>query len=406
MDRKKLFFAGKNVSDGNKNVENGTSKKKKWLKVGLVTLGIFLILGGALAWKAGLTLNKISINGNILGSLTHMIPGVNDKLQGEDEGRVNVLLLGMRGEKLTGGGLLADTIMVASFNPKDNKIAMISIPRDLYVTDPGTESKSKINAVYAYGEEKRKGGGMEDMRKVVGEVTGLPIQYALAINFQGFTDLVNAIGGIEVTLDKPFEETMQFNEERVCDSEVFTVPTGNYENKTTRTKSGRVRVVKQYPLCTNPNTECGGNFKLPAGTQTLNGDQALCYARSRKTSSDFERAKRQQIIIQKIKEKALSAGTLADFGKVNDIFDALGDNVKTDMQGWELKRLYEIERGMQNEQIVQRVLENSEEGLLYNPPMTPETGYILLPIGDNYDRIREMAKNIFTLPAQSDIKPR
>ena len=376
---------------------------KKWVKVALGVLVVVLLIGGIAFWKAGNVLNKISIDGNLLGSIGHMVPGVNDELKGEKEGRINILLLGMRGEKLTGGGLLADTIMVASIDPKNNKVAMLSLPRDLYVQDPGRGSKSKINAVYAYGEEKGKGGGIKDMKEVVSEIVGQPIHYAVAINFQGFTDLVNAVGGVEVDLKQPFEEAMQFNEEKPCDSYVFTKPTGKYENKYYVRRNGTKYLAKSYPLCTNPNTECGGDFKLPAGKQTLNGDQALCFARSRKTTSDFERAKRQQLIIQKIKDKALAMGTLTDFNKVNAMVDSLGDNVKIDAQAWELKRLWEVQQGMQNPVMSQRVLENNEEGLLYNPPQTPETGYILLPIGDTYDKIRELFANIFNLPSQKDI---
>jgi LCP family protein required for cell wall assembly len=393
----------------NKNESKGKFSeitKKKWFKPLVVFVVIIALVGGVLIWKTGSIFGKISSNGNIFGSLTRMIPGVSNEIKGEKEGRINVLLLGMRGEELTGGGLLADTIMVASISPLDNKISLFSIPRDLYVQDPGTDSKSKINAVYAYGEGKRKGGGMEDMKTVVGDIVGQPIGYALAINFKGFTDLVNAVGGVEVDLKQPFEEGMQFNEEHVCDSNVFTVPTGNFENKTVTTPTGRKRIVESYPLCTNPNTECGGDFKLPAGKQTLDGAQALCYARSRKTSSDFERAKRQQIVIQKIKEKALAVGTLTDFSKVNKMFDSLGNNVRTDMQAWEIKKLYEIEQKMVNPVMSQRVLENTEEGLLYNPEQRPETGYILLPIGDNYDKIREAFKNVFVSPVQSDITPK
>jgi len=395
----------------NRAVDPLEKKKRKWLKPLLVLIAVLLIIGGALAWKTGSVFDKISSNGNIFGSLTRVIPGVNNDLKGEKEGRINILLLGMRGEELTGGGLLADTIMVASLSPVDKKVSLFSIPRDLYVQNPGTDARSKINAVYAYGEEKRKGGGMEDMKTVVSEIVGQPIGYALAINFKGFTDLVNAIGGVEVELKQPFEENMQFNEERVCDSYTFTKSTGKFENKTVKyfseiSRTYKTRIIASYPLCTNPNVECGGDFKLPAGKQTLNGDQALCYARSRKTSSDFERAKRQQIVIQKIKEKALSMGTLTDFGKINGIIDSLGNNVRTDLQAWEMKRLFEVESKMGSYQIMQKVLENNEEGLLYNPEQKPETGYILLPIGDNYDRIREAFKNIFTLPAQTDITPK
>jgi anionic cell wall polymer biosynthesis LytR-Cps2A-Psr (LCP) family protein len=163
-----------------------------------------------------------------------------------------------------------------------------------------------------------------------------------------------------------------------------------------------------YPLCTAPadTLECGGNFKLSAGKQTLSGEQALCYARSRATSSDFERAKRQQLMIQLVKDKLLSAGTLTDFNKLNGILASLSNNVRTDMQAWELKRLYELYMDMKAPQTYQRVLENSEEGFLYNPQDSGGAGYILLPIGDNYDKIQDMAKNIFTMPAQSDIKPK
>ncbi|EKD46650.1 MAG: cell envelope-like protein transcriptional attenuator, partial [uncultured bacterium] len=223
---KKIFFmenAGNFERSPRNEVKNET--KKRWLKPLLITLGIIILVGGIFAWKTGSLFDKISSNGNIFGSLTHMIPGVSDELKGEKEGRVNILLLGMRGEELTGGGLLADTIMVASIAPLENKISLFSVPRDLYVQDPGTESRSKINAVYAFGEQKRKGGGMEDMKTVVGEIVGQPIGYAVAINFKGFTDLVNAMDGVEVDLKQPFEESMQFNEEHVCDSDVFTVPT-------------------------------------------------------------------------------------------------------------------------------------------------------------------------------------
>ena len=376
--------------------------KKRWFKIFAIIVIILLLGGGIFIWKTGGILNKIS-NDGIFQSLVKNIPGVDNEIKGEKEGRINVLLLGMRGENIPGGGLLADTIIVASINPKENKASMISIPRDLYVNNPGWGNKSKVNAVYAAGEENGKKQGLEDMKKVAEEVTGLPIHYSARINFAGFKQIIDAIGGVDITLDKPFQEPVQFNEPHVCDSRVFTVPTGKFEIK--KNKTGRI--TAQYPLCTNPVKECGGSFSLPSGKQTLNGEKALCYVRSRATSSDFERAKRQQIIIQLVKDKMLSVGTLTDFSKLNALLNALGDNVRTDMELWEMQRFYEIYKNISNLQIYQRVLENSEEGLLYNPTDMPkEVGYILLPIGGNYDRIHQTAKDIFILPAQSDIKPK
>jgi LCP family protein required for cell wall assembly len=388
--------------------------QKRWVKIVLIILAVFLVIGGIFGWRAGSLLNKISSNGNILGSLGHMVPGLAEQLKGEKEGRVNVLLLGMRGADDPAGGNLADSIMVVSVFPKENKVSMISIPRDLYVQDIQQDSKSKLNAIYAQGEAKSKGQGLKDMEKKLSEISGVEINYGIVINHQGFKDLVNALGGVEITLEKPFAESVQFNQEGVCDGVVFTVPTGKWQNKIFKHHetnaagvSVEVKVKKPvYPLCLNKNPECGGDFKLPAGTQTINGDQALCFARSRDQSSDFERAKRQQIIIQQIKAKALSLGTLTDFNKINGMVNALGNNVTTDLQGWEIQRLYDMERSLKEPQIFQRVLENSEEGFLYAPEPTKESGYILLPIGESYDKIQNLFKNIFTLPAQSDIKPK
>lgn len=387
--------------------------QKKFFKISLGIILVVFLAGGLVFWKADNFANKIS-SGGLLSSIAHSIPGVKDELKGSADGRINVAILGMRGVDLPGGGNLADSIIVASVLPKESKISMISIPRDLYVSVPGTNDKQKINAVHAYGEEKDKGKGMEDMKVVLGEVLGIPIHYAASINFSGFKQLVDAIGGVDITLEKPFDETMQFNEEHVCDS-FFTIPTGKWQNKIVKSHATNAagvsvvvkRKIPKYPLCTAPkeSLECGGNFKLPAGAQTLNGEQALCYVRSRVTSSDFERAKRQQQIIQLVKDKMLSVGTLTDFSKIKGILESLGDNVRTDMQLWEMQEFYSLYKTIPNAQIYQRVLENSEEGLLYHPE-NGAAGYILLPIGDNYGKIHEMAKNIFTIAPQSDIKPK
>ncbi len=387
-----------------------SSTKKRVIRIALFFVALLLIGGGLFAWKTGMTLDKVSGgNANIFKSIVKTLPGSEQLLKGEKEGRVNILLLGMRGEGVEGGGLLADTIMVLSIHPKNgdtdtSKASLISVPRDLYVKVPGRDEHRKINAVFALGEERAHGGGgMEDMRTIVGEVTGLDIPYAVTINFQGFKDLVNAIGGINVHLDQPFEEGMQFRGlEKRCDGVRFTVFSGSYEEKRIQRKNGTYYAnPKRYPLCFEKMTtqaiselECGGDFKLPAGDNQLDGDKALCYARARYTSSDFERARRQQEVIKLIKAKALSLGTLTDFSKVSAMLDSLGNNVSTNLEAWEMKHLLDLYQKVGDPgSINQKVLENSEEGLLYNPPQTKETGYILLPIGDTYDRIHDLFKN-------------
>jgi LCP family protein required for cell wall assembly len=359
--------------------------KQKWFLLSMIFVGIFVVTFGFLLFKAGFILNKVSKGGGLFESITQIVTG-NDVLKGEENGRINVLLLGMRGKNVVGGGLLADTIMVASIDPVNRKASLFSIPRDFYVTVPNRGFQSKINAVYHYGEEDGEGQGMESMKKVIGEVVGDEIHYAVSINFKGFEDLVNSIGGVDLYLEEPFVEPLQFKEERVCDEHVFTVPSGNVEQKIDH----RGKVVAEYPLCFNTDLECGGVFRVPAGDVTLDGENALCYVRARVTSSDFDRARRQQEVLQEIREKATNMGTLSDFNKVSAMMDSLGDNVTTDMKIWEMKKFFELYQQSGDLSLKQKVLENSEEGLLYAPEeMDPAVGYILLPRGDNYSRIQE-----------------
>ncbi|MDP3957241.1 MAG: LCP family protein [bacterium] len=392
--------------------ENTAPQKRRWLRITLFVIVLLALAGGALAWKTGFILNKISQgNANIFKSLIKSLPGVDKKLAGEDAGRINILLIGMRGENVVGGGLLADTIMVLSIHPKQNeedatRASLISIPRDLYVKVPGRDEQQKINAVYALGEERdHGGGGMEDMQKIVGEVSGLPIPYAVTINFQGFKDLVNAIGGVTIHLDQPFEEGLQFRGlKKRCDGLKYTVFSGEYEEKRIQRKNGTYYAnPKRYPLCFEKMTEqaiseleCGGNFKLPQGDNLLDGDKALCYARARETSSDFSRAERQQEIIKLIKGKALSLGTLTDFSKVSAMLDSLGNNVSMNMEAWEMKRLFDLyQKAGDAGNINQKVLDTSDGGLLYFPDRDryPGAGSIILPVGDNYERIQELFRN-------------
>jgi LCP family protein required for cell wall assembly len=340
----------------------GSSKKrfyqKKKFKIFAVILIIVLAIGGYFAWKTGFVLNKIS--GSRSSSFASLLSG--GATPQSQDGRTNILLLGMRGADMPGGGLLADSIMVASFDTKNNKVAMISVPRDLYVKIPDTNENSKINAVYSHWESGGKGQGIPKMEAMLQTITGLKIDHAIVINFAGFQKLIDAVGGVDVRMPKGFAETQQFVE-------------GN---------------------------ECGGSFTLPIGTNHLNGEKALCYARARVQTNDFDRSKRQQVILKALKDKMISLGTLADFGKMNNILNIIGDNVKTDMTPDEMKGFYEQYSAMKDADIVQRVFENSEKGLLKVPVANSGLGYILFPIAgqDNYSQLQDASLNVFTQEAQ------
>lgn len=383
--------------------------KRLWFKIA-APIVVFLLIGSSIfVWKTDSLLTKIS-KGGLLSTIAHNIPGVADELKGEKEGRINILLLGMRGANDPAGGTLADTIMVLSIKPEQDQASLISIPRDLFVDNPATESKTKLNAVHAYGEKKGAGQGMTYMEQAIGNITGLPIHYSVTINFDGFKKIIDILGGVTITLDKPFEESVQFNQPHVCDGITFTIPTGENEEKTAKvywpgTKTvKRLRVVASYPLCTNANPECNGDFKLSAGTHTLNSTDALCYARSRETSNDFERAARQQQVLKAVKDQLLSASTLTDFSKIKGILNNLGDNVKTDMQPWEMQHLYDVYTKMKDYKLYQKVIDGTDDpevGLVYGVK-DEIAGSILLPKGDNFDRIKVLFQNIFPVTEKED----
>lgn len=283
------------------------------------------------------------------------------KLQGESDNRVNILLAGIGGSQHP-GGQLADTIILASLNPQDKKIALLSIPRDLYVPLPKPlVGFDKINAAHALGERDvvKTGGGLNMLEKTVSEVFNQPIHYVVSVDFEGFKKLVDVVGGITISVEKAIYDPY-FPAKNMVDYEPFSIK---------------------------------------AGQQTLNGEIALKYVRTRYTTSDFDRARRQQQILQAIKEKAFSLNIVANPKKIAEIAKIIGDKLKTDLQVWEAERLFSITKDVTKEKIITKVIDNGPGGPLVS---SSEGGYYLKPKDGNYQELKQIAKNIFEQPALAE----
>ncbi|WP_416350219.1 LCP family protein [Mammaliicoccus lentus] len=181
-----------------------------------------------------------------------------------------------------GGGERSDSIVLLSINPDKKKTVMVSIPRDTRAEIVGNDSVEKINHAYAYGGPKMAINSVEKLMNV-------PVDHYATINMDGVKDLVDYAGGVNVTSNS-----------------TFTVKGKSY--------------VK------------GQKYKL-------NGEEALAFIRSRKeegAGGDFGRQERQQLVIQALANELVSVGSLP---KINQIFDTLGDNVKTDMKIGQLNDL-------------------------------------------------------------------
>ncbi len=347
-------------------------KKKKSKKIfsKKVITGIFvffiLLSSGYTVYKANSTFDKMTGEKNsVIKSLMMILPfgdnffqilptedetSVIEKLKNNELDRLNFLLLGIRGVGDPNGGLLTDTIIVMSIKPQTGELALISIPRDLYINIPHRDYENKINEVYSAGViDEGWQRGLKYSKEAVSLVTGLDIHYAASVDFKAFKEIIDILGGVTITLSEPFSETNQFEE---------------------------------------------GIIDLPAGTQNIDGNTALLFARARFSSSDFDRSKRQQQLLIGVKEKAFSLGVISNPVKVISILNSLGNHVKVDAQLWELQELINIVSKVDTSKTKKRVFDTSQEGLLY-PSRDSKGSYILLPESDNFDEIQKVCQEIF-----------
>lgn len=209
-----------------------------------------------------------------------------------DSNRINVLLLGIDRRGGTGWGYRTDTIIIVSVDPANRTAGMLSIPRDLYLEIPGCK-EDRINTanVYGYNQCQYPGGGPALLNRTIEYNFGIPIDYYIMIDFRGFEQMVDTLGGIDVN-----------------------VPRTLHDSKYPDPQPG-----DQYGMKT---------VHFDTGWQHMNGQQALEYARSRMSTSDFDRAERQQRILLAIREKALGLNLIP---KLPSLFATMGSMVKTDM---------------------------------------------------------------------------
>ncbi len=331
----------------------------------LVLLVLVMLVGGIFSAKIlNVGRNVLSPDRSIFGQLADLLFHGERRLQGEQDKRINILLTAIGGKGHQGENL-ADTIMVASFRPETKDVALLSIPRDLYVKNPQSSSYMKINAVHAYRENTSQGEGLLDLKKKVEEITGLPIHYYARVDFQAFKRIVDEIGGVRITIHEGFYD---------------------YWHK----------------------------ISFPAGEEDMRGERALAYARARyvegSQGGDFKRAERQQQLLLAIRSKFFSTSTAFDLRALSGVLDALGDNVVTNFQLWELKRLYELTRDLPKERIHTTVLTAGPNGLLVGGTeiLEGKPAAVLRPRAglEKFDEIREFAQGIFDrAPVMPSIAP-
>jgi len=311
------------------NFEEAIGQKLAWSILIAVPLSLFLLFGGAMlqqGWLSGDGPARIMPKFTVLD---------------ETDGHTNMLFLGVAG-KNEEGGHLSDSIMLLSINGDKGTVSLLSLPRDLYI-DSQVGSR-KVNEIYAAASFKNgEARGLDIVKDALSRFTGIPIHYAAVIDFAVFEDLVNQLDGIKL-----------FVPEDIVDP---YYPDDNYGFQTL--------IVRK-------------------GIQEFDGAMALKYARSRKTSSDYSRAKRQQDLLFAIKEKAREGGILYSPSKLKALYQTLSDNVVTDLGLTQLLELGKIASGVEYEGLVSAVLNDdptNRGGLLYAPAREFYNGqFVLLPL--------------------------
>jgi LCP family protein required for cell wall assembly len=259
--------------------------------------------------------------------------------------RVNIVLLGVDQRPGEEGPWRSDTMIIVTVDPRSMRAGALSIPRDLYVEIPGYGER-RINMAHFLGDAyDYPGGGPGLAMKTIEYNFGVPIHYYIRINFQGFREVVNYLGGITVTVD-----------EEIWD---YRYPDGDYGYTT---------------------------IHIPAGVQLMDGHMVLQYARTRHSGTDFDRLRRQRQVLLAIREKALRLDLIP---KIPALASTMGQTVKTNLQLGEIVTLAQIASRIGAEDIRFAVIDES----MTVPIKLEEEGDILFP---EREKIQQLVEEIFT----------
>jgi LCP family protein required for cell wall assembly len=295
--------------------------------------------------------------------IQQLVENAGKKLKGEERDRINILLLGMGG-KNHAGGYLTDTIMLLSLQPSSGKVGMVSIPRDLVVPIEGLGWK-KINHINAYAENNNKDSGGLATSQAIGAIFNVPIDYYVRADFEGFIKIIDHLGGIEVDVENTLDD--------------YSYPVMGMEDGPWNSRWEHLHVDK--------------------GLQTMDGELALKFARSRHgvggEGSDFARARRQQLILQAAKDKALSFNMLFKPMTIKNILTDLNEHVSTNIEVSEAIRFWDLAKDIKKENMINKVLDTSPDGLLSNS-VGEDGAYILQPKNNDFSDIQQLIENIFS----------
>lgn len=274
------------------------------------------------------------------------------------DGKTNILILGKGGSGHEAPDL-TDTIILASFNHRELSVDLISLPRDIWIP----ELRAKLNSAYYWGNQKKEKGGLILSKSSVEKIVGQAITYGVVVDFNGFVEVIDVLGGIEVDVERGF-------------------------------------VDEEYPIVGREDDECEGDLEFKcryetvsfeAGRREMDGETALKFVRSRNAEgdegTDFARQVRQQKVLDAIKNKVLDREVLFSLEKLRELRDVLVEYTETDIDteaGVILARRLLQSRRNFNSHVL-------PEDLLENPPQSSRYDYlyVFIPKAENWTEVHE-----------------
>ena len=358
-----------------KTVRRKTRKRRLWIKIIGLLIGVAIVAGvGFLLWRGWSMVGHV-FQGNVFDILQQQ------ELKMDENGRSNVLVIGTtdddQGRKDAGDGILTDSMMVISVDQNKKDAYMFSIPRDLWVkygTACVAGYEGKINNYFGCIDgddtEEAEKARLEGIREFVGNIIDMDIQYTVHVRSNVVRDAVNAVGGVTVQVDSR-------DERGVLDASLDWMCT--HENAS---------IAEQQRRCPT-----GHYIDFPNGANEMDGDKAMWFSRARGAvqgfdtygleNSNFDREKNQQLVIMALKEKAMSTGTLTDFSKVTKLMDAMGDNLRSNVETAEIRTILQVASEMSDDNIHQIDLYNEEAPLMTTGSVGTQS--IVRPTAGLYD---------------------
>ncbi|MBT6068341.1 LCP family protein [Candidatus Peregrinibacteria bacterium] len=323
-------------------------KHVKFKNLTIIISALIVLLFAILVFKVFIFVKELSFKDVFLSLL-------NRPAETDEYNHTNFLLLG-RGGGIHDGANLTDTIMIASFDINEKKVGVLSIPRDLWVKTEEV-GDTRINKIVELSLDQghTEEYGLELLRSTIEEIIDVPIHYYALIDFKGFEEVIDDIGGVEVEVP-----------EKLYDP--FYPKDGTYEFEP---------------------------FSIDAGKRILDGETALKYVRSRKTTSDFDRARRQNDVLKAAKEKLISTKVLFSKNKLKKLYQTYQDNVSTNLQPYEFIYLGRQTSGFNTENIAHAVINDDPYtigGFVYTPERQYYGGaFVLVPQTNTLEELQRFA---------------